>query len=98
MDGLRIKGFTLGGVGGAIYTLCIIDMGNRLSGASLVKAISALVISYSIGTACAPVLGGMLFDGWGMPGFAAAFVVLCVVGTAMTWFTGLRGRWTTAKP
>jgi len=56
------------------------------------------VISYSIGTACAPVLGGMLFDVWGMPGFAAAFVLLCVVGAGMTWFTGLRGRWAPAKP
>ncbi len=90
---LWLVGFTLGGVGGAIYTLCIIDMGNRLNGASLVKAISALVISYSIGTACAPVLGGFLFDRWGMPGFATAFVALCILGTALTWQQPSISRW-----
>jgi MFS family permease len=82
---LWLVGFLLGGVGGAIYTLSIIDMGNRLNGAALVKAIAALVICYSIGTASAPVLGGILFDLWGMPGFATAFVVLCVVGTCLSW-------------
>lgn len=95
---LWLVGFILGGVGGAIYTLSIIDMGNRLHGASLVKAISALVIGYSVGTAFAPVLGGLLFDRWGMPGFAAAFVLLCVVGIGVTWFTGLLRHRAAAQP
>lgn len=90
---LWLVGFILGGVGGAIYTLSIIDMGNRLNGASLVKAISALVISYSVGTACAPVMGGLLFDRWGMPGFATAFVALCILGTALTWRQQTISRW-----
>ena len=81
---LWVVGFVLGGVGGAIYTLSIVEMGRRLQGGALVKAISALVISYSVGTACAPMVGGMVFDHWGMPGFAGAFVVLCAVGMAFS--------------
>ncbi|MDV7395038.1 hypothetical protein RZS08_26875, partial [Arthrospira platensis SPKY1] len=80
-------GFVLGGVGGAIYTLSIIEMGHRLQGASLVKAISLLVISYSLGTACAPILGGYVFDRAGMSGFAMIFVGLCVLGTMVSFLT-----------
>jgi len=95
---LWLVGFILGGVGGAIYTLSIIEIGHRLTGASLVKAISALIISYSVGTTFAPALGGFLFDRWGMPGFAAAFVLLCVIGTGMTCLTSLRTHRRAAKP
>lgn len=84
---LWVVGFVLGGVGGAIYTLSIIEMGHRLQGASLVKAISLLVISYSLGTAFAPILGGYVFDRSGMSGFAMVFVALCLIGTAFSHFT-----------
>ena len=89
---LWVVGFLLGGVGGAVYTLSIIEMGRRLQGGGLVKAISVLVISYSMGTACAPIVGGHVYDRWGMPGFAAIFVGLCIAGTALTWATVLGRR------
>lgn len=79
--------FALGGVGGAVYTLCIVELGNRLDGPSLVKAISALVISYSLGTAAAPPLGGLLFDQFGLKGFASALAGLSLVGTAIAVLT-----------
>lgn len=82
---LWIAGFVLGGVGGAVYTLSIIELGHRLTGSALVKAISALVISYSLGTAAAPPLGGLIFDRLGLVGFAGALAVLCLVGAVMSW-------------
>lgn len=95
---LWVVGFVLGGVGGAIYTLSIVEMGRRLQGGALVKAISALVISYSVGTACAPMVGGMVFDHGGMPAFAAAFVVLCAVGMAFSAHQRWRTRRASTEP
>ena len=82
-------GFALGGVGGAVYTLVIVEMGHRLSGDGLVRAVALLVIAYSIGTAAGPALGGALFDFTGLAGLAAFMVVLSVLGLAVT-AAGLR--------
>lgn len=77
-------GFTLGGVGGAVYTLLIVELGHRLAGAALVRAIGALVTAYAAGTAAGPTLGGWLFDAGGLPALAAALLVLSAVGLALT--------------
>ena len=55
-------GFVLGGVGGAVYTLVVIELGHRLAGSGLVKAMGLLVSAYTGGTVGGPVLGGWLFD------------------------------------
>ncbi len=80
-------GFVLGGAGGAIYTLGIVELGHRLSGPALVKAVSALVIVYSLGTAVSPALGGLIFDQTGLSGFAAVLMVLSLAGLLVTWTT-----------
>ncbi|MCU0775650.1 MAG: MFS transporter, partial [Ideonella sp.] len=54
-------GFALGGVGGAVYTLMVIELGHRLIGPTLVRAVALLVTSYSVGTALGPMLGGWMF-------------------------------------
>lgn len=77
-------GFTLGGVGGAVYTLLIVELGHRLAGAALVRAIGGLVTAYAAGTAAGPTLGGWLFDAGGLPALAAALLVLSAVGLALT--------------
>jgi MFS family permease len=77
-------GFTLGGVGGAVYTLLIVELGHRLAGAALVRAIGGLVTAYAAGTAAGPTLGGALFDAGGLPALAAALLVLSAVGLALT--------------
>lgn len=81
---LWVVGFVLGGVGGAVYTLAIVEMGHRLEGSGLVKAVGLLVTSYSLGTAAGPALGGGLFDLAGLPGLAAALLLLSVAGLALT--------------
>ena len=77
-------GFVLGGVGGAVYTLLIIDLGHRLQGVLLVKAIAGLVVAYSAGTSLGPLVGGALFDASGIQGLALAFVLLSGLGILAT--------------
>jgi MFS family permease len=77
-------GFTLGGVGGAVYTLMVIELGHRLTGSALVRAVALLVTSYSVGTALGPMLGGWMFDQHGLAGLAATLSTLSLLGLAVT--------------
>jgi MFS family permease len=77
-------GFVLGGVGGAVYTLLIIELGHRLQGVVLVKAIAGLVVAYAGGTSLGPLVGGALFDVSGIQGLALAFVLLSGLGLMAT--------------
>jgi MFS family permease len=81
---LWVVGFTLGGVGGAVYTLVIVELGHRLGGAALVRAVGALVTAYALGTAAGPALGGALFDATGLHGLAAALLATGAAGLALT--------------
>jgi MFS family permease len=78
-------GFLLGGVGGAIYTLVVIELGHRLRGAGLVKAMGLLVTGYTLGTAGGPAAGGWLFDQLGLRGLSAVLLGVAVVGCALAW-------------
>ena len=78
-------GFVLGGVGGAVYTLVVIELGHRLAGSGLVKAMGLLVTGYTGGTAGGPVLGGWLFDVAGLAGLAAVLLAFSVAGAALAW-------------
>lgn len=76
-------GFVLGGVGGAVYTLVVIELGHRLVGSGLVKAMGLLVTAYTAGTAGGPALGGWLFDRAGLPGLAAVMTLCGLVGAGL---------------
>ncbi|MFA6262541.1 MAG: MFS transporter [Bacteroidia bacterium] len=78
-------GFVLGGVGGAVYTLVVIELGHRLAGGGLVKAMSLLVTAYTAGTAGGPALGGWLFDRAGLAGLALALLLLGLCGSVLAW-------------
>jgi MFS family permease len=90
-------GFALGGMGGAVYTMMIVELGHRLSGSNLVKAVAALVTAYSLGTALGPTAGGATFDAAGLTGLALLLLVLSSAGLAVTW-RGLRPHPETARP
>jgi MFS family permease len=87
---LWLAGFLLGGVGGAVYTLVVIELGHRLVGGGLVKAMGLLVTGYTGGTAFGPALGGALFDAAGLAGLAWALLGCSALGAALAW-RGLRG-------
>jgi MFS family permease len=78
-------GFVLGGVGGAVYTLVVIELGHRLVGSGLVKAMGLLVTAYTAGTAGGPALGGWLFDRGGLPALAAVMTLCGLVGAGLAW-------------
>jgi MFS family permease len=82
---LWAAGFVLGGVGGAVYTLVVIELGHRLTGGALVKAMGGLVTGYTLGTAGAPTAGGWLFDHAGLAGLAAALLVVALFGAGLAW-------------
>lgn len=78
-------GFVLGGVGGAVYTLVVIELGHRLGGSALIKAMGLLVTAYTAGTAGGPMLGGWLFDRAGLPGLAGVLMACGVAGALLAW-------------
>jgi MFS family permease len=80
-------GFALGGMGGAVYTLMIVELGHRLSGSNLVKAVAALVTAYALGTAVGPTVGGATFDAGGLTSLSLLLLGLSSVGFALTWRT-----------
>lgn len=82
---LWVAGFVLGGVGGAVYTLIVIELGHRLAGSALVKAMGLLVTAYTGGTAGGPALGGWLFDAAGLRGLALVLLALAVAGSLLAW-------------
>lgn len=84
-------GFVLGGVGGAVYTLVVIELGHRLNGSGLVKAMGLLVTGYTAGTAGGPALGGWLFDRAGLPALAAVMTLCGLAGAGLAW-QALRGK------
>jgi MFS family permease len=90
-------GFVLGGVGGAVYTLVVIELGHRLNGSGLVRAMGLLVTGYTAGTAGGPALGGWLFDRAGLPGLAAVMTLCGLAGAGLAWralrWRGRRAAW-----
>jgi len=81
---LWIAGFGFGGAGGAVYTALVIDLGHRLSGPALVRAMGKTVTSYTAGTMIGPALGGLLFDFGGLPALAGAITAGALAGGALS--------------
>lgn len=92
-----ITGFVIGGVGGAIYTLVVIELGHRLAGAALVRAMGLLVTAYTVGSTAGPALGGALFDRTGLTGLAGALLGVGVFVALLAW-RALRAPALSAKP
>jgi predicted MFS family arabinose efflux permease len=63
----------------------VIELGHRLVGSSLVKAMGLLVTAYTAGTAGGPVLGGWLFDLAGLQGLAAVMTLCGLAGAGLAW-------------
>ena len=70
-----------GGVGGSLYTLAMVDIGDRAQGLSLVNSTAVLVMAYTLGGTLAPSLGGWALQSAGLGGFVA----LVTVASAMGW-------------
>lgn len=74
-----------GAAGGGLYTVAMIDIGNRHQGVALVSATSVLVMSYTFGGMMAPALGGAALQWSPQWGFPALLTVWAAVGTWALW-------------
>ena len=72
--------FLWGGIGGALYTLCITDIGAREKGITLVNSTAVLVLTYTLGGLIASGLCGALID-WSAR-IALPTVLLLVAGVS----------------
>ncbi|MCW5625876.1 MAG: MFS transporter [Burkholderiales bacterium] len=79
--------FVFGGFGGGLYTLAMIDAGQRYSGPQLMATTAALVFAYNVGSSAGPALGGLALDAWPDRGLASLMLVLAALSV---W--RLRGR------
>ena len=73
-----------GAVGGGLYTLSAIHLGNELRGKKLMVSIAAVVISYSIGNSVGPLFGGYALDISSVYGLPLVFFVLGVLAFLTT--------------
>jgi MFS family permease len=87
---LWLTGFVFGGMGGVIYTLAMVELGQKLQGKALVRATSVLVVCYTAGSASGPVMGGWLFDRGGLAWLALGLGATAVAGLAVNWRRGVR--------
>lgn len=83
--------FVWGGAGGCLYTLAMIDIGDRETGLALVNSTSVLVMSYTLGGLLAPALGGMALQWSPTLGFPALLLAAAGLGVAALY--GHRSRW-----
>jgi MFS family permease len=60
--GALIVAVVWGGVGGGLYTLAMITVGHRFSGAALMRATSSVVFGYTLGSTFGPAVIGAALD------------------------------------
>jgi predicted MFS family arabinose efflux permease len=56
---LKVIAFIWGGVGGAVYTICMVKLGSKFRGTNLMLTTSALVSAYTFGAIISPAIGGV---------------------------------------
>jgi hypothetical protein len=74
--------FMWGGAGGCLYTLAMIDIGDREVGLALVNGTAVLVMAYTLGGVLAPGLGGLALQLSPAVGFPALLLLIAGVGVA----------------
>lgn len=72
--------FFWGGAGGSLYTLCMIDIGAREKGITLVNSTSVLVLTYTLGGLVASAASGALIDWSPTVAFPAVLIGVATVG------------------
>ncbi|HEY9097006.1 MAG TPA: MFS transporter [Hydrogenophaga sp.] len=72
--------FAWGGAGGCLYTLAVIDMGERESGTALFEATAVLVLAYTLGAIAGPLAGAAAMQAWERIGFPLLLVAVSILG------------------
>lgn len=79
--------FVWGGAGGCLYTLAMIDIGDREQGLALVHNTAVLVMSYTVGGALAPSLGSWALQTSPSLGFPLLTALAAALGTTALTIT-----------
>jgi len=75
--------FVWGGAGGSLYTLCMIDIGSREKGITLVNSTAVLVLAYTLGGVLAPITGSVALQWAPTLGFPALLVLTAAASLAV---------------
>ena len=81
--------FVWGGLAAGLYTIALIELGARYSGATLVSGMAAVVTAYGIGALAGPVVTGIAMDALDPHGLAVA---LGAMALAYLWIAIRRAR------
>ena len=72
--------FVWGGAGAALYTVSMVDIGQRQQGVALVNSTAVLVMAYTAGGLLAPAAGGLMLQWAPVLGFPALLVAVATLG------------------
>lgn len=72
--------FTWGAAGAALYTLAMVDIGQRHQGVALVNSTAVLVMAYTAGGMLAPAAGGAMLQWAPVLGFPALLAAVALLG------------------
>ena len=80
--------FLWGGAGGCLYTLTVIDIGERETGSRLFEATAVLVLAYTLGAIVGPLMGAAAMQWWNQLGFPLLLLTVSTKG----WWTLTRAK------
>ena len=81
---LWASAFVWGAVGGALYTLTMVQVAHEFAASSAMAGTAAMIAGYTAGGALGPVVAGLLLDGFGATGLGGGLALLAasVLGVA----------------
>lgn len=83
---LWVCGFAWGGVGGALYTLSMVQVAHAFAGRATAGGAAAMITAYTWGGTLGPVASGSALEAGGTPGLAVLLAVLsgaALIGAAL---------------
>ena len=79
---LWVCGAIWGGVGGALYTLTMVQVAHEFAGRATAGGAAAMISAYTLGGTVGPLASGSALQWGGTPGLAAALVVIALLTLA----------------
>jgi MFS family permease len=78
-------GVVWGGVGGALYTLAMVQVAHRFAGRATAGGAAAMITGYTLGGTLGPPASGSALDWFGVPGLAALLSLLALAALWTAW-------------
>lgn len=78
-------GVVWGGVGGALYTLSMVQVAHRFAGRATAGGAAAMITGYTLGGTVGPPASGSALDWFGVPGLAGLLSLLALAALWTAW-------------